>query len=64
MTPFSAEQAFDARDDGEPIMIGYVFAGQILEDHDECLDNFLVEYDEYRAASKIDAADILEWLGY
>lgn len=62
---FTAEQAFEAQAAGDPIWISIDFADQICREHG-------VSFEEYNwdrgpqcsPIDDIDAADLLEWLGY
>ncbi len=59
---FTAEQAFEDSANGDPIMLTMLAAKRICQDH-------VVDFVDYLADStlfdtKIDAADLLAWLGY
>lgn len=62
--PFSSEQAFDADDANEPIMISWQFAKEIIENHGETLDTFTADNPCISAESQLNAATLLSWLGY
>ena len=65
MTRFTAEEAFDARDCGEPIMITRAAVDRMLSQHSTTFANVddpcNVQPDE---TGMFDAAAILAWLGY
>jgi hypothetical protein len=61
---FTPEQAFEASDDGQPILIEDERACQIIEEHGADATAFYVEYPHYRYNAQFDAADLFAWLGY
>jgi len=62
---FTAEQAFEAQDSGESIMLGLVASRKICLDHGVELEDYLLDNVlEYESSLLIDAADLLAWLGY
>lgn len=65
---FSAEQAFEASDEGEPIMLDHGAALAIIRQHDtghasdaEAWGEFVADMP---AVVHLDAANLLAWLGY
>ena len=60
---FSAEQAFEASESGDPIIISENFACEILRDHGLTIYQYISDLPNYDE-SKINAADLLAWLGY
>lgn len=58
---FTSEQAFDASDAGEPIMISRTDAVRICGDHDCGFEEFEVDTG---VAEMYDAGVLLAWLGY
>jgi len=60
----TADQAFEARDAGEPVMITGPHALKLVASHDQ-LEDFLIDAEYCRDPSaQVDLADVLEWLGY
>jgi len=59
---FTAEDAFDASESGEPIMLTRAAARRILNDHDADGDFFADHAPD--EAGAYDAAALLGWLGY
>ena len=60
---FTAEQALEDLEAGEPIMVDIAFASKLCRDHDAHLYDYMAE--EKRDTSKgFCAASILQWLGY
>lgn len=59
---FTAEDAFEASEDGDPIMLAHDAAARICRDHDADLADFLT--DCAITATHVDAAVLLGWLGY
>ena len=58
---FTSEEAFDARDAGESIMLSLDEVHAVIEHHSLDADEFLAA----RGGSwHIDAAEVLDWLGY
>jgi len=60
--PITADQAFEARDAGEPVMISAYHAIKLVISHDQSPNQW-----EMRRAdpmAPVDLADVLEWLGY
>ena len=65
----SANQAFDARDAGDPIMISAYHATKLICSHAanryDIARRDLETFFAYRDDCKpVDLADVLEWLGY
>ncbi len=63
VTRFTAEQAFEDSESGDPIMIDSVFAQTICEDHGANFNDYPINDSTFKDV-KIDAADLLAWLGY
>jgi hypothetical protein len=62
---FSAEEAHDAHDDGEPIMLGNAALLSILSEHSANVDQFEGDHPNHvYVQNPIDAWTVLEWLGY
>ena len=63
---FTAEDAFEAQGDGDPIMINRLAAGAILKQHDCEIDTYDRDiYGDICDNTAIyDAADLFNWLGY
>jgi len=59
---FTADQAFEASEDGDPIMISAASAAAIIGQHQATLCEF--ESDRGERAESYDAAAVLAWLGY
>ena len=57
---FTSEEAFEARDCGEPILLNRRSVERILRGHDADGDYFAGR----EPSEEYDAADVLEWLGY
>ena len=55
----TAEQAFEARDAGDPVMISAYHAVKLICSHGQDPD----EFSAYNVVP-VDLADVLEWLGY
>lgn len=64
---FTAEQAFEATENGDPIRIDEDFAIQILIDHGASIEDFYLDnHGQYLNSfdKGIDSAVLLAWLGY
>ncbi len=55
----TAEQAFEARQIGDPVMISAYHAVKLITNHGQ--DPY--EFSDHNVAP-VDLADVLEWLGY
>ena len=55
------EQAFEARDAGEPVMISAYHAVKLVVSHGQNINEFFAGRDDCKP---VDLADVLEWLGY
>ena len=67
MCTFTAEEAFDARENGESIMLDYSSVCAVLEHHDidDCdPDTDFFAENKPNGVLQWDAADLLDWLGY
>ncbi len=70
MSKFSAEQAFEAQEEGNPIILTVPAAIRICKDHgadyaeylEFTIENSRINKSEFSV--KVDAADLLGWLGY
>lgn len=62
-TRFSAADAFDADEIGEPILLTPAAARRIASEHSADLDEFLDECPHLEPV-QINAATLLAWLGY
>lgn len=60
---YTADEAFEASEVGEPILIGVRDAAYMCRLHGAALVDFICE-EEGRGAFAIDAAHVLAWLGY
>lgn len=60
---FTSEHAFEAREIGEPIMISVKAGQRICDGHGASVYAFIAEA-VTDSCNQIDAADLLEWLGY
>lgn len=58
---FTVEEAFEASECGEPIMISRAAALRIVNQHD-CGEDF--DASPLSVSDTLDAADLLRWLGY
>jgi hypothetical protein len=63
MQKFSAQEAFEASEDGEPIEISAKAALRIIEKHNTDAFDFFAQ-PGVAGATWIDAAIVFEWLGY
>lgn len=61
---FTSNDAYEAHEDGEPIMIESNAADRMLRDHGQTLDAFAFETGTPANNGQYDAWAILEWLGY
>lgn len=61
---FTAEDAFDASDAGEPIMLSAADVADIVEAHDAAGEDFFSETPRQPGQREWNAADVLSWLGY
>lgn len=66
---FTAQEAFDASAEAEPILITHAAASKIVAKHDcgESFDAFWQDRKEHGsvdAAGRIDASELFVWLGY
>jgi hypothetical protein len=62
---FTADEAFDAQTDGEPIMMEPAAAKQILANHDVDEPWEVYEREMIEAGNDpLDAGHLLAWLGY
>lgn len=62
MTKFTATEAYEASNDGEPIMITKADAAQIIGRHDVDKSEGMLFLEG--CAEQVDAWSVLEWLGY
>ena len=63
----TAEEAFEARDAGEPVMISAYHAVKLVYSHDQDPNAFFDdrwEEEKISAVMPVGLADVLEWLGY
>lgn len=58
---FTADDAFEAKESGDPIMLDEVDTARLLRRHDASLAEM---QEDLGKASCYDAADVLGWLGY
>lgn len=58
---FTADEAFEAAETGEPIMIDWTFARDICADHGVDIADMVEDIGD---KAEYDAAVILGWLGY
>lgn len=64
---FSADQAFEAAQDGDPIILDTVTIANILRQHGDGEDftvELYVSETEAHGNNPYDAAELLGWLGY
>jgi hypothetical protein len=61
---FTAEDAFDAQDEGEPIMVPASTARRIVHEHAASFDDFTRDAMAGQYPTHLDAAVVLAWLGY
>jgi hypothetical protein len=64
---FSADQALEAHEEGEPILISRKFAYEMLKDHGalaEGLADFRAQVATCDEHDRFDAWEVLAWLGY
>lgn len=64
MSRFSTQQAFDASECDEPVMITAAAANEIIQDHGADSVEFWDEISPGIFAREVDAARVLAWLGY
>jgi hypothetical protein len=62
MSRFTADEAFDFRGTEDAIIIDNAAAAKICRDHSTTLNAFID--DEGDKEGRIDAGDLLAWLGY
>lgn len=60
---FTADDAFEASQDGEPIMISSGAAARMIANHGASLEEYETE-SGLAMPAEIDAASVLAWLGY
>ena len=60
---FTSDQAFESSQNGNSIMIDALFAIQICKDHGADFNDYPINDSTFKDV-KIDAADLLAWLGY
>ena len=58
---FTSDEAFDASDCGEPIILNQRTCEYICHEHGVTFGEYLAEHPDTR---DIDAAQLLRWLGY
>lgn len=63
MARFSADQAYEAWRDGDPIMVERTAAAKIIAQHGETLEHF-IEDQPADPEGDIEAWHLLMWLGY
>lgn len=61
---FTSEEAFEANEQGEPIMVTYAAARLICEDHGADIGEFHGDTQTVIQGAPINAATLLAWLGY
>jgi hypothetical protein len=64
---FTSDEAFEASNEGDPIMLNWASTKAILSSHSADIGEFWTDHgNENRDLStfSIDAADVLGWLGY
>lgn len=61
---FSAEEAFEADDAGEPIMMDAEAAKKLVAEHSCLWSEFLREECNHLPTTQYNAAKVLGWLGY
>jgi hypothetical protein len=62
---FSADQALEAHEEGEPIMVPTAWVTKVCADHGTTSTDFFLETGaQWPTANGYDAWTVLEWLGY
>lgn len=61
---FTTEDAYDASDCGEPIMLNAASVARMCRDHDASPGEFYDDHSDIEPNGDVDAAILLGWLGY
>ena len=61
---FTSEEAYEAHQYGDPIMVDHDAAAKICRDHDADMGDYVTEQENGQVHPTYDAWDILGWLGY
>jgi len=61
---FTAQEAYEAWQDGDPIMVEPAAAEVICKRHDQTLADYLTEQHNGQPQDAIEAWSLLGWLGY
>lgn len=60
---FTADEAFEATEDGEPIMLSIAAANRMIDKANPG-DDRADFWAQHQACTEVDAAAVLAWLGY